>query len=677
MHVIANRMFHTGIAVVALAVIVPTAPVLAASSSYATTIADTQFALDEALAKTGATSITAAITDVDGTIWQGATGKRDASGASITTTTRYGIGSTSKMFTTTAVMQLVDAGKVGLDQPVVRYLPQFTMRSPQYRQITVRMLLDHSAGLPGSSYANGLTTAPNPGYAVGVLDTLSRSSLKTTPGAMSVYCNDCFTVAGELVAAVSGMPFPTYVQRHILAPLGMANSGYITRAMPAPGSVARVVEDGRETPLEVANFYATGGLLSTATDMAAYGRMLLGNGTVDGTRVLTASSVRTMGRSQLPTTLAPVERNPIDYGLGWDTVADLSLQGVGVRAWVKGGDTLEYHASLVVAPEAGLAAFVAGAGSFDSGTAQGIADRMILNALVERGDIAQLPARLGTEQPPAASPTSDDVNAVLGIYLNAFSGARRVTQANATSVSVASLVDGQWKPSPVTFSFRTDGRWWADQPVAASLNAVTGWGRTYLVQSMPNGFGNTFGDYIVGQRVEPNGRTADAWRDRLGEWLLTSEDPDSFTWLGSPVMSLIAIPGLSGYLQAGDAPLDARQPELASSFLQVPLMWGRDLVDVSARGDLLVQGDAIMRKRSTVPALKTGANVVGFGEVAEWRLVPMASRLTISGTDHWRLYDRDGESIAAGAGSKAGLTAPRGALLLLFGDEGSRARVDR
>ena len=142
-------------------------------------------------------------------------------------------------------------------------------------------------------------------------------------------------------------------------------------------------------------------------------------------------------------------------------------------------------------------------------------------------------------------------------------------------------------------------------------------------------------------------------------------------------MSLIAIPGLSGYLQAGDAPLDARQPELASSFLQVPLMWGRDLVDVSARGDLLVQGDAIMRKRSTVPALKTGANVVGFGEVAEWRLVPMASRLTISGADHWRLYDRDGESIAAGAGSKAGLTAPRGALLLLFGDEGSRARVDR
>ena len=677
MYVLANRRFHTSIAALTLALAVPAAPAVAASPSYSTTIADAQLALDEALAKTGATSITAAITDIDGTIWQGASGKRDASGAPVTSTTRYGIGSTSKMFTTTAVMQLVDAGKVGLDQPVVRYLPEFTMRSPQYRQITVRMLLDHSAGLPGSSYANGLTTAPNDGYASGVLDTLSRSSLKTTPGAMSVYCNDCFTLAGELVAAVSGLPFTTYVHRHILVPLDMWDSGYITRTMPSPGAVARVVKDGRETPLEVANFYATGGLLSTADDMAAYGRMLLRSGTVDGTQVLTASSVATMGRSQLPTTLAPVERNPIDYGLGWDTVSDLSLAGVGVRAWVKGGDTVDYHASLVVAPEAGLAAFVAGAGSFDSGTAQAVADRMILNALVERGDLAQLPTRLGTEQPPAATPTADDINGVVGTYLNSFSGARRVTQATRTSLSVASLVDGQWKPSPVTFSFRADGRWWADQPAAASLNAVTGWGRTYLVQSMPNGFGNAFGDYIVGQRVEPNGRTATAWRDRLGEWLLTSEDPDSVTWLGSPVMPLVAIPGLSGYVQAGDAPLDARQPDLASTFLQVPLMWGRDLMDVTARGDLLIQGDAVMRKRSTVPALRTGDNVVGFGAIAEWRLVPTASTLTISGAQHWRLYNRDGESIAAGTGSKAGLKAPRGALLLLFGEAGHRALVMR
>ncbi len=677
MHVVASSRFRASLVIVALALCVPAAPAFAEPPSYATTVAAAQPALDEALAATGATSITASLTDADGLIWAGTAGVRDASGAAPTATTRYGIGSTSKMFAAAAVMQLVDAGKVGLDQPVVRYLPEFTMRSPQYRQITVRMLLDHSAGLPGSSYAGGLTKAPFDGYAAGVLETLSRSTLKTTPGAMSVYCNDCFTLSGELVAAVSGMPFPTYVQRNILAPLGMTESGYLTRAMPPAGTVARVVRDGRNTRQEVANFYATGGLLSTATDMAAFGRMLLRGGTVDGTRVLTGSSIATMGRSQLPTTLAPVQRNPIDYGLGWDTVSELSLKNVGVRAWAKGGDTLDYHASLVVAPEAGLAAFVAGAAPFDSGTAQQLADRLILTALAERGDIAAVPAPLGTEQPPPATPTTDDVNAMLGTYLNSFSGARRVTRGAGDFLSIATLVDGTWKASPAAFTFRTDGRWWPDQPAAASLGTVTGWGRTYLVQSIPTGFGNGYGDYIVGQRVVSTGPTAAAWRARMGEYLLTSERPDSVAWLDSPLTGLTAIPGLPGYLLAGEAPFDARRPDRGTMFLQVPLMWGRDLVDVEVDGDRLVQGDTIVLKRSSVPSLTAGTTALELGDVAEWRRVPAASRLAVRGAEHWKLYTAKGEPLAAGAGAKAGLRAPRGSLLVLFGDAGDRVQVQR
>lgn len=418
-------------------------------------------------------------------------------------------------------------------------------------------------------------------------------------------------------------------------------------------------------------------MLSTATDMAAFGRMLLRGGTVDGTRILSASSVATMGRSQLPTTLAPAERNPVNYGLGWDTVADLSLNGVGVRAWVKGGDTVDYHAALVVAPEAGLAAFVGGAGLFSSGTAQALADRMILNALVERGDLAKLPSVIGTEQPAVATPTIDDINAVVGTYLNSFSGARRVTQTAGSSLSVASLVDGEWKPSPLTYTFRADGRWWPEQPVAASIHAVTGWGRTYLVQSIPVGFGNAFGDYLVGQRVQPNGPIATAWRERLGDWLLANEPAESFAWLGSPISEFRTIPGLSGYLLAGEVPFDARQADRGSMFLQVPLMWGRDLVDILPNGDLLVQGDAVLRRKSTVPALAAGVNNVTLGDLAEWRRVPAASTLTIRGAEHWRLYSVDGESLAAGTGWKSALKAPRDALLVLFGDASDRVEVRR
>ena len=237
-----------------------------------------QTSIEKSLESTGATSITAGLTDVSGLLWQGTTGVVDAGGALPGPSTQYGIGSTSKMLATAAVMQLVDAGRVGLDQPVVRYLPQFTMLSPQYRQITVRMLLDHSAGLPGSAYTNGMTTRPYPDYAADVLANLARSRLKTTPGAMSVYCNDCFTLAGELVAQVSGMPFTDYVERNLLAPLAMSHSDYVTDAMPAPGSVARVVADGRTQPLEVTNVFASGGLMSTPQDMLAFARMLLARG---------------------------------------------------------------------------------------------------------------------------------------------------------------------------------------------------------------------------------------------------------------------------------------------------------------------------------------------------------------------------------------------------------------
>ena len=147
-----SRSFHVSVvATFAVAAsLLSAAPVTAAESDYSTTKAAAQAAIEKSLQDTGATSLTAGLTDLNGLIWQGTTGVIDAGGGAPGPDTIYGIGSTSKMFATAAVMQLVDEGRVELDAPVVRYLPQFTMMSPQYRQITVRMLLDHSAGFPGT-----------------------------------------------------------------------------------------------------------------------------------------------------------------------------------------------------------------------------------------------------------------------------------------------------------------------------------------------------------------------------------------------------------------------------------------------------------------------------------------------------------------------------------------------
>jgi CubicO group peptidase (beta-lactamase class C family) len=667
-------------AVTALAVsIAGLSPAAAASDSYPRTAVAAQQAIENALASTGATSVTAGLTDISGVLWQGTTGVVDARGAAPQPTTRYGIGSVSKMFATAAVMQLVDAGKVGLDQPVVRYLPQFTMLSPQYRQITVRMLLDHSAGFPGSAYGDGITTAPFDGYAEKALANLARSRLKTTPGGISVYCNDCFTVAGEVVAEVSGMPFTEYVDRNLLAPLGMTDSGYVTKAMPAPGTVARVVSDGRTQPLEVTNIYASGGLMSTPADMLAFARMLMASGQVGETRVLSGGSIAEMGRSQLATTLQPLTRNVWNYGLGWDTVTDMTLESVGVRAWAKGGDTSDFHASLVVAPEAGLAAFVAGAGSFSSGAAEKAAEEILLNALAERGDIPAVPAPLGTDQPPVATPTQDDINGIVGIYLGTPGLGFRMVRGARETLTLELLRGGEWVPNPVPFTFRSDGAWWPDDPRAQSLKPVTGWGRTYLVVSLPNGYGTTYGEQIVGERVQPAGAIAPEWKSRLGQWLFVGEMATSTAWLGTPTTAITRIPGLPGYLNVvGLSPVDARQSNIGSMFLQVPLATGRDLDDLlPVKPGLARMGTVVMVQRDRVAALDAGRNEVTIGKqgYAEWREVDEAVRISVSDAEAWYLYDEDVSLLNYGMKDATGIKAPKDSLLVVFGDSGDVVNV--
>nr|WP_269322557.1 serine hydrolase domain-containing protein [Paenibacillus sp. FSL H7-0357] len=112
-------------------------------------------------------------------------GKNDEQGQKpLTTDTMYGIGSTSKMFTTVAVMQLVDQGKIDLDTPVVHYIPEFRMKDERYKQITPRMLLNHSSGLNGSTFTNAYLFEDIDTYAHDtLLKQLAGQTLKADPGA--------------------------------------------------------------------------------------------------------------------------------------------------------------------------------------------------------------------------------------------------------------------------------------------------------------------------------------------------------------------------------------------------------------------------------------------------------------------------------------------------------------
>ncbi len=293
--------------------------------SFSTTIKEGRKAVRSALKETGSTSASVALVSDGKVVWSQTFGRLTPAGKKPSAKTLYGVGSVSKVVTTIAVMQLVDQGKVSLDAPVARYIPDFAMQSPQYKQITVRMLLNHSAGVPGTNFSDLWSHTPIPSYVDGVLAGLRNSRLKTTPGAINVYCNDCFTLAGLVVERVSGLPFQDYVTKNILKPLGMKRSRYPT-SVSAPGTVAPIIQDGKAQPIEITNAFATGALLSTAEEMTRLAMVFTNDGKVGGKRILSSSAIQQMAVDETATGLRVGPPSFLRYGLGWDSVQDPALQ---------------------------------------------------------------------------------------------------------------------------------------------------------------------------------------------------------------------------------------------------------------------------------------------------------------------------------------------------------------
>ena len=320
----------------------------------------------------------------------------------------YGIGSVSKIYTTVAVMQLAEAGRVSLDAPVTRYLKDFKMADERYRQITVRMLLNHSSGLMGSHFENAMLFGDaDPVAADSLLEQLSTQRLKADPGAYSVSCNDGFTLAELVVEAVTSMEFMDYVRTRILKPAGLENT-FAPGDTFDTGRLAKTYRgaDTRALPQDCLNLVGTGGIYATASDLAAFGGALI------GTKLLRQSSLNAMAapeydRGIWPDTDAP---DALRYGLGWDAVEWLPFSQSGIQALVKGGDTLRYHAGLVVIPEYHMAAAVlssGGASTYNEMTAA----QMLAAALKARGVVLDESLPLLPEAAPAAMPAELTENA--------------------------------------------------------------------------------------------------------------------------------------------------------------------------------------------------------------------------------------------------------------------------
>lgn len=231
----------------------------------------------------------------------------DSEGNPLTEKSLMRIGSTSKSFTSFSVLKLVEEGKINLDNPVVKYLPELTMDDTRLQKVTIRHLLSHTSGIPNPTIVPPANTLKER------VTHLQDWKLMWQPGDKYYYSNPNYWILARLVEVVSGIEFPQYLKNKIFTPLGMDDTlSAINSGDPVTGlSKGYITAYGTAFPWsELEQMFAgAGGVISTASDMGKWLTMHTNEGkNVNGERLLS--------KSLLEESYSPQPGSP-KYGLGW------------------------------------------------------------------------------------------------------------------------------------------------------------------------------------------------------------------------------------------------------------------------------------------------------------------------------------------------------------------------
>ncbi len=513
--------------------------------------------------------------------------------------TMYGIGSISKVFTAAAVMKLVDEGKLSLDTPVVSYMPEFTMNDTRYKDITPRMLLNHSAGLMGMTDNNSMLFGDNSTYNHDhFLALMAGQRLKHNPGERSIYTNDNFTLAEILVERVSGVSFTQFLEANFIAPLGLTNTktpqSNFDRAQLAPISL-----NGVALLSENFNVIGSGGMYASMEDLSRFGEIFFDNADES---VLSRNAIVEMSKNQHMNRVVDIDSDTtLNYGLGWDSVDTYPFNTLGIKALAKGGGTMFYHSNLTVLPEYELSVAVASSGKpqFE----QLIAQEIALAVLQEEGFIDEMSLEL-PKQTTQSTTIPEEIKSNAGLYDIGQGGLMTVTFSEDTLF--LSQV-GTRNETPMEFIHTGNGAFVSTDGGYISLGLVYAQGGTrgtttisfkdgYLViQSYENCAGLSQRAYAMpfAQKIEQNPTNQDVaavWQSRTQkDYLLVSETYSSAKYISAPIARIAMDDRAQGYILHGIyQSLGTMFPSAkilnqntAQGYQNTPTMTGRDSNDLA------------------------------------------------------------------------------------------------
>lgn len=235
-----------------------------------------------------------------------------ASGQAMTERTRLPVASLSKSMTALAVMQLVEAAKVDLDQPVHRYLPEFTMADRRSQEITVRQILTQTSGMADSAYPD--LTRAQPHTLKEAIAAMREAHLATAPGTRHRYHNPNYFVAARLVEVVSGQPFTDYLSAKLFKPLRMTHTASVDTTTEMPDRARGYVRAYGTTFSRAHPRWFTAGSHGVVTNADDLSQWLIAQNnqgvSADGRRIATA---RTIELTHTP----PKAPKDTDYAMGW------------------------------------------------------------------------------------------------------------------------------------------------------------------------------------------------------------------------------------------------------------------------------------------------------------------------------------------------------------------------
>ncbi|MEO1655332.1 MAG: serine hydrolase domain-containing protein, partial [Bacteroidota bacterium] len=226
--------------------------------------------------------------------------------APLTERSLFHMASVSKPFVATAVMLLVEQGKINLDEKLTTYLPYFKMADKRYSKITLRQMLQHSSGIPDVEDYGWTKSEKDAGAAERYIRTFKDSVLDFKPGKEFSYSNAAFDILADVIARASGMTFEAYMKKNIFEPVGMQNSTFYKPEVPSELATAPHWLD-EELKMKVGEFYPynrrhapSSTLHSNVEDMLRWAQFNLNQGSFEGKQIYQTSSYQALTQAQLP-----------------------------------------------------------------------------------------------------------------------------------------------------------------------------------------------------------------------------------------------------------------------------------------------------------------------------------------------------------------------------------------